>query len=145
MNTTAMNFLLESGKTLLVTTLVILANCVIGLVLVNKFYSFFLAAFFFLYIPVWLIAFGIIFQTKWKWYSMMAGSFLSVFMVSMGFFAASEDAMFRFANSVGFAMAGSFLTAWGWLIRYLSNSIRKTIVENKKRKQDPKNPTPFGL
>lgn len=146
MSNKAKIYLVDTGKVLLVTSLVILFNVVVGWVMINKWFSFYLAVFFFLFIPIWLIAFGIVFQPKWTWYSMLTGSFLAVFLLSMAFFESAEELSFRLGNSSFFGIIGGFLSLWGWLIRYLSNSVIQTIRQKTKKERDAKNrSTPLGM
>lgn len=146
MKSKAKTYLFDTGKSFLITSLVILLNVVSGWVLINKWFSFYLTVFFFLFIPFWLIAFGIVFQPKWTWYAVLSGSFLSVFLLSVLFFAASEDLGFRFGNSLLFAAIGGLLTVWGWLVRYFSQTVLQKIKSQQKKEQDSQNrPAPFDM
>lgn len=146
MNNKTKTYLFETGKVFLVSSLVILFNVVVGWMMINKWFSFYLAVFFFLFIPTWLVAFGVAFQSKWTWYSMLTGSFLAVFLLSWIFFASAEDMTFRLGNSFFFAIVGGFLSLWGWLIRYLSCSVIQTVRQETKKEQDANNrSTPLGM
>jgi hypothetical protein len=148
MKSKAKTYLFDTGKVFLITLLVILLNVNFGWVLINKWFSFYLAVFFFLFIPFWLIAFGIVFQRKWTWYAMMTGSFFAVFLLSVLFFASSEDLNFRLGNSLLFAAVGGLLTVWGWLIRHSSQIVWQQITKSQqtKKERDSQNrPTPFDM
>lgn len=129
----------------LLTSLVILANVIIGWTVIATWFSFYLAVFFFLFVPVWLVAFGLVFQPAWKWHSMFCGSFLAAFVLCFAFFATSEDLAFRFGNSLVLAILGSIFVVSGWLLRKLARDIRQERTDKKKKRSSNEHPTSLGM
>lgn len=139
-------FCIESLQAALLVAFIVLLSSVTGWVLVVEYFSFYLALFFILLIPIWLLAFGIVFQAKWKWYSLLTGSLLAVFVLSLSFFAHAEDWQFRLVNSLVFAGVGGVSVLWGAAIGWLYRAIRANFSARKKEKQRSKEPSaPLGL
>ncbi|MFC4769998.1 hypothetical protein [Effusibacillus consociatus] len=135
----------EVCMVMLLCSFVILANVLIGWMVILTHYSFYMAVFFFLFIPVWLFAFGLVFHSKWKWYFMLPGSFLAGLFLCFTFFIRGEDLSFRILNALLLASIGSLSVLGGWAIRELIHSIRKVFANKKGKQRSEEHPTSLGL
>lgn len=138
-------YIREVVMVMLLSSFVVLANAIVGWLVIVNHYSFYLAAFFFLFIPVWLFFFGIVFQPKWSWYSMIAGSLCSIFLLSFLFFMTGEDVSFRLLNSLLLAALGSFSVVCGWVTRYLVHCMRVKYVKRKGKQRSTEQSAPLGM
>ncbi|GAX91124.1 hypothetical protein [Effusibacillus lacus] len=144
MKKAVLKFISETVMVALVSSLVILSNAMVGWVMILNLFSFYLAVFFFLFSPAWLVAFGIVFQPKWKWYSMSAGSFLTVFLLCTTFFLPAEDWQFRLLNALVLSILGTGLVLAGWIIRKLANSIKQDLLQKERKRRSEEQATSLG-
>ena len=65
---------------MLLCTIILMINILLGLISWKLFHSFWLAVFLFTFTPTWLACFGLVFATRWRWLELIGGVFLAIFL-----------------------------------------------------------------
>jgi hypothetical protein len=113
----------KSAMAGLLCTSVVLTYALIGMIAYHLYSHFWFLVFLVLFTPVWLVCYGLLFATRWKWHELSAGVFVALFLISNVYLNSVEELSFRLLSSLSLAATGVIAVSLGFCATRLGLSV----------------------
>ncbi|MGB8954686.1 MAG: hypothetical protein WCC10_04895 [Tumebacillaceae bacterium] len=134
-------FLRHTLMVMLLCTIVLMINILLGLISWKLFHSFWFTVYLFAFTPTWLACFGLVFATRWRWLELMGGVFLAIFFALFVYLRDMEGLGYRTALCITAGGIGMGTVSLGYAVRRLTRSLLQDL---KKRPVPPPQDTPLN-
>ncbi|ASS76699.1 hypothetical protein CIG75_18130 [Tumebacillus algifaecis] len=116
----------QSAMAGLLCTVVVLTYALFGMIAFHFYYHFWFMVFLILFAPIWLVCYGLLFATRWKWHEMALGVFGALFLIVQVYLKGVDDSWERLLSTLSLAGGGVLAVSLGFWIAKLGQSFTQT-------------------
>lgn len=116
----------QSARAGLLCTIVLMSYALVGMIAYHLYYHFWFLTFLILFTPVWLVCYGLIFASRFRWHELSLGVFSALFLMTTLYLHNIEDESFRLVTALSFAGGGVLSVSLGFWTAVLFRTIFRT-------------------
>lgn len=110
----------------LLCTVVVMTYALLGMIAFQLYYHFWLQVFLILFTPVWLVCYGLLFASRWKWHELALGVFLALFVIARFYLNDVEDSSYRLVSALSLSVCGVLAVSLGFWTAKIGRSLFQT-------------------
>ncbi|ARU61228.1 hypothetical protein CBW65_09660 [Tumebacillus avium] len=110
----------------LLCTVVVMTYALVGMIAFQLYYHFWFMVFLILFTPVWLVCYGLLFASRWKWHELALGVFLALFVIARFYLNDVEDSGYRLVSVLSLAGGGVLAVSLGFGLSKIGRSLFHT-------------------
>ncbi|TCP56054.1 hypothetical protein EV586_103714 [Tumebacillus sp. BK434] len=115
----------------LLCTVVVMTYALLGMIAFQLYYHFWFQVFLILFTPVWLVCYGLLFASRWKWHELVLGVFLALFPIAYFYLSGVEDTGYRLSSALSLSGGGVLAVSLGYWLARIGRSLFRTPTQKR--------------